>query len=322
MKELKRILGLCLVCLASAGLFAACGDDAAETCESDADCATGEACLADGTCALVCTSDAECPGSETCQVLEGDPEGRSVCFTPAGGGGCTTDANCAAGEACLDDGSCALVCTSDAECASDETCQVLEGDDQGRSVCFTAPETESYLFMEIQDATNPDTTECTTGSDPGSDVFAIDVFDDTGAQVGYGAGVGLAQGVGAENNANTFYTVVDSETPAGFCDTPENNEFSADTVVSLGCGGSLFVEFLSIDDGTPLPVEPGWTVIVHEFGAQCTANATDESQSVWLCPADTSRDALTGTEPTADCTSGPFLGGGTGGEITFNDISF
>lgn len=74
MNRTKRLISLLFVGLASAALFAACGDET--SCLEDTECATGEICVAE-VCEVTCTSDADCAAGEVCEGIDGD---RAYCI--------------------------------------------------------------------------------------------------------------------------------------------------------------------------------------------------------------------------------------------------
>ncbi len=98
-------------------------------CSLQADCVAGALCASDGTlsqCYQVCHADADCP-SNLCQFVPdstGNLSDLGLCV-PGTSPGCTSDAECASGESCVN-GACQPStppgCTSDAECASGESC--------------------------------------------------------------------------------------------------------------------------------------------------------------------------------------------------------
>lgn len=82
------------------------------TCASDIDCPSG-ACGLDGHCQS-CSADGTCAPEPSCAVI------GCLGLTPAG---CESDADCAAGEACVA-GACGVSpsCTRNADCAASDVC--------------------------------------------------------------------------------------------------------------------------------------------------------------------------------------------------------
>lgn len=328
MKTYQRLMGILLVAMASAGLFAACGDNADTSCIADSDCAVGELCdSVTETCATECTTDAECAPGEIC-VDRAEQDG-SICIADSG---CTTDADCASGETCnTDTGTCeasscttdadcpngtcntdtgqceAAGCTDNSDCASDQVCNSDTG------MCETI--STSYYFANIMDVSPTDSDAlCISPSDedPGSDLFGVSITrtDGNGDTVEYWANTMSADGVKAtdedgDTNANTdAFGIINGDAPgiSGTC--PDS--FSDTTVVSLGCGGNILVEFVDADNNR-IELMDGDTLNVYEYGGVCSSQTEQDEWQVELCTA--TENEVTG----GNCGDGALtLGSGTG----------
>jgi hypothetical protein len=99
-------------------------------CQSDANCAAGRICLANG-CQPGCRSDAACPRGQLCDQLQcraacssnADCPLEQICYqnTRACIAGCDSDSRCSAGHVCLN-GQCQAGCRSNTDCPREQIC--------------------------------------------------------------------------------------------------------------------------------------------------------------------------------------------------------
>ena len=337
MKKLRRILGLCLVLAASAGLVVACGPTTGNDCEFDSDCATGEVCLQptgdSNRCVTECTDDATvCAADEECAPRfpnsgEGD---RSACIPSDLE--CSVDTQCPEGINCGEDGFCAVnadeqMCESDEDCGADETCNLDTGMCESDATCESDEDCGQgetcnldtgmceagqleYFVVEITDTTDPNSDACTSPSDedPGSDIMTAEILVD-------GADAGIwAQAIGWATTGDpkvqpvppahmTDRTAPTSEISAGTC--PDT--FDSSSLVSLGCGGKVWVVFASADGEVPISTDGTVDMFVYEYGAPLCGNDTSDTYQVELCDAP-SRDDIANAEMPSDFDcSGPTI---------------
>lgn len=296
MKKFQRLLGIFLVAAASAGLLAACGDDGgeAESCVADTDCAVGDICV-DEICVQECAADADCLADEECVERPGG--GESYCEFTGGnnGGDLCQDVTCDAGETCD---------PATGECVADQECQTNE-DCPGDQICNAENMCETiqqnFFFSSIADA-SADNPQACDETDPGSDIYGVELtkVDSEGNTITGWAHVLFVGIVIDSNNQTQTGVVLDGNQPGLDVDECPEGGFSSDTVVSLGCGGEVLVEFVTGDDtngdGIPddrLQVEDGDTITVFEYGATCGGD-TEDSWRVSICDA-SENEVLGGT---------------------------
>ena len=107
-----------------------------------------------------------------------------------------------------------------------------------------------------------------------------------------------------------------------------SDSFGPSTVVSLGCGGALVVEFTD-GDGNTITLEKGQEVVVYEYGKQCCSDpdaCPNEHYSASICSSQSAADDITGADRTngnfPTCDNAELLGGFGENSSTINDQSF
>ncbi len=178
-------------------------------------------------------------------------------------------------------------------------------------VCVLSP-TEEFRYIQILDASEGGSCDSTSGAgpdnaDPGSDIMYVQALTSDGELLGYGKFVDFEEGTNDNAAANGYNKASDVfsgdapelgadqcpvEAPAG-----SGNKFRPESVVSMGCGGSLIVEFTDKDDITAiLALAAGQQVDVGEFGPYCTNPDNGEGSdkySVYLCETTIGADPST-----------------------------
>ena len=278
------------------------GDD----CAFDEDCPQDLLCE-DQICVLGCTVSEDCDLlDETCAPRPSGNAGR-VCLVQAE-------------EKCIDaaepDGFCAALyddttwtCDFDnRQCVQPEEGCLAEEDpnqfcqdqlnaqdafcDSTTSTCVDGS-TLRPTVLQIRDESSGEA--CTSVAmnnqrDPGSDIVFAELRDGTGQTLGYARYLGDA--IRIEDNDfvglpswfenGSSPSLLGDDCPAEGAD----GYLSDDTVVTLGCGGALFVQFVDAD-GAPLPLRTGYQVVVSEYGPRCSqTGATDDGAdryAVGLC---------------------------------------
>jgi hypothetical protein len=266
-----------------------------DSCLTSEDCGADERCnLETEQCAFACVDATDCiEGEETCEPV-GD--GGKVCvFSDAATDECTRDEDCAAGEVCDATNTCVveqLDCTSAAECSGDEIC--VDG------VCVL--NSTEYLYARIMDVTDPaNTSMCQDVGDPGSDIFAIELRKQ--GQSYWAVWVNDGNIVSAGNDYDSPIGIIEGNEPywSGACpDSFDGN------VVSLGCGGSMLVEFVDDNFQSQL-IEQGDDIVVYEWGERCQASTGGEQDQWYLSICESSSDTYNG-----ECAGSTDLGAGTG----------
>lgn len=289
--QFKHLFSALLIATLTGGMFTLSGCPEDEACTTNEDCATGETC-----------------NTET-----------SLCEA----GGCANDAACTtAGELCFGEDEAAGTlgeCRAPADCteAADGAAYCAAQPDGAGKVCDAATKTcvvpaptDEYRYILIEDVSmGGDSCNSTAGvpalPDPGADIMWVKLDNAAGEEIGNGKTVSFNEGTTqtAEPNGYKMASVVlDGTAPelgADLCPTSEGNRFNPNTVVSLGCGGSLFVEFVG-DAGAEILIENTNQISVGEYAAFCNAAGGNPMGSdrydVYLC-----RTAV-GAQPTkADC---------------------
>ena len=120
------------------------------------------------------------------------------------------------------------------------------------------------------------------GWDSGSDIFAVGLEDATGREIAWGNVV--ADGIVWEGNEFGSTHVLDGSPPdddiPGYCPL----DFNDDTVVTLGCGGWIAVEFLDENSRlVRLDATAGQQVRVYEYSTQCSTGSIDDSYDAVVC---------------------------------------
>ncbi|QDG53400.1 hypothetical protein FIV42_22435 [Persicimonas caeni] len=301
MKTFKKLLAILLVSTACSGLIVACGGSEEDDCLSDEDCAAGELCdQTDKVCRFSCETDADCTvEGEVCDTDRTNSGG--VCVLGDTEPECTTDDDCAEGETCnTETGMCEGTepeCTTDDDCAEGETCNTDSG------MCEVAT---IYGFAQITDVSDT-TNDALCGDsldDPGSDLYGIELTSADGSSSFWAQWV--YDGVNHSTDLASPAGVIDGTAPGLDAEDCPEAGFS-DSVVALGCGGSLIVEFVD-DQGTAVDILPGDTITVYEYGAQCqTSPSADQDEwSVSICELNED-EALAG-----NCTGEVAVGSGNG----------
>jgi len=156
-------------------------------------------------------------------------------------------------------------CMDDQQCPGNAVCE--EGD------C------RFYRFVQIKDVTRQESsgadTACSEESS-GADLFQLELRDPFGQVLGYAAATAGELNADANTKPDDVFDGVGhslKETDDGnLC---PSGGFGPDSVVSLGCGGSLVVGF-SDGAGNILNLATGQQLVVHEYGNQCCARGCPE----------------------------------------------
>lgn len=295
MKTLQKLLGILLVSTACSGLIVACGDSGDSSCIGDDDCAAGELCdQTDDVCRFSCDTDDQCAADEVCDTTRTQSGG--VCVVEGGTTPeCTTDADCdtANGETCnTDTGMCEGGTTP--ECTTDEDCDTANGEtcNTDTNTCEVAT---IYAFAQITDVSDT-TNDALCGdslNDPGSDLYGVELTSADGTSSFWAQWV--YDGINHSTELASPAGIIDGSAPALTNDCPDGS--FADSVVALGCGGYLTVEFVD-DQGNAVDILPGDTITVYEYGSQCQANPSDDQDewSVSICELNED-DVLAGNCP-------------------------
>lgn len=298
MKTFQRMMAIFLIAAGTAGLAVACGSSSKSECLADSDCASGQLCdSVSGSCKFSCTTDTDCASGEIC-VTRSSNDGTAICITDTGNttnngtNTCNADADCATGQTC-DNGTCTGGTTAQCQTADDCT-----GDQICTDGTCTTP-TASYSYVQIADVT--DTTSdklCVSPNtnDPGADIFGVSL-DHAGqtywATSLYSDNIKATDESGNTNEHADASSVLDGAAP-DLTDNCPTEGFSA-SVVSLGCGGSVLVDFEDAS-GNSIVLADGDTITVYEYGGTCQSSPSSE-QDQWevsICDA-TLNDVFGGT---------------------------
>lgn len=350
MKNFRRIFGMCLVLLASAGLVVACGPETSSDCSFDTDCATGEACLQppadDNRCVTDCSADANaCGEGSECSDRFGTGDATQVCVPDDLL--CSQDEDCPGDITCGGDGFCDIggdtepECTSDSDCdeAAGEVCDTAaemcvsactDNDDcDGEDVCNTetgfceSTGTIAYRYIEVTDTTDIESDACVNPSDadPGSDFLTAEILID-GQDAGIWAKAVNWAPIDTDESGNTNALssppthVVDGVAPSYSIDTgecPDSFAGNDDEIMALGCGGKIWLEFVDSDGASvEIPTDGSADIYVYEFGSPLCGSDTDDTYSVELC--EVSRDDITAAAAPGDvdCTGQAIIPEGQG----------
>lgn len=141
-------------------------------------------------------------------------------------------------------------------------------------------------FALIRDLTEGDGCQ---SDEPGADLAFVLLEDGEGSPLAW---ANVVQEDVADGGAYANYDHLDGDAPPWGADSCP--EFDDANIVSLGCEGSVAVEFLDAD-GERLDVESGEQKLrVGEFGAQCEQGQDEDAYEVFLCPGAQNPDDLPG----------------------------
>lgn len=254
-----------------------------------------------------CTMDVECPFGEYCNM-------EGMC----GSGDAFCDARFVYNH---DDKLCVFSCESDEDCESTDeaclpqaaqsgpSCQIIESCDQASSPDAWCQRQQGSLryactnqscqmverastVIQILDLTTGNACSATREGlrEPGADIVSLELFDADGVLIGHGRIEDVSFGAGDSDFISTAH--LDGQEPAidnGGCPLPNDagTRFRQDAVLSLGCGGYAFFQFIdaSLD---PIELAPGMTIGVSEYGPLCDDPDSADEQGedryeVYLC---------------------------------------
>lgn len=208
---------------------------------------------------------------------------------------CTLDGDCAEGQAC-EAQVCVDICESDADCAEGQVCEagvntasmVCKAGDTGTNnttnnstnngTTNNGEEPTLYYVAAIQDTSAGEACE---EADPGSDIFAVALETITGETLGYGSLVWEEFGPEANEYQNT--SIFDGSAPSLEADDCPS-DFNADTVVALGCGGWIAVEFWDSEGNKiALDATADQQIRVYEYGGQCGTGSVVDAYDLRIC---------------------------------------
>lgn len=167
-------------------------------------------------------------------------------------------------------------------CMSDKMCP-------GNAVCEEGS-CRYYRFVQIKDVTRDRSSKAdeACGNDSaGADLFQLELRGPFGRVLGY-ANTAAAELTADANTqpGDVFDGVANSlkQSDGALC---PSGGFGADSVVSLGCGGSLAVAFTD-GTGNIVNLATGQQLVVHEYGDQCCSDGCpDEYWEIRVCNAQT-----------------------------------
>lgn len=198
-----------------------------------------------------------------------------------------------------------LPCAEDRDCAGDRICWTDR--------CIPADDLPypAYAII-IEDASSG--AACDDGA-PGSDLWAVVGRDETGVSaVGFphsrvtaeGRGFTFGEGANHFTRVETWNSAIYEQGRSYIDQCPP---FEDSRVISLGCGGSAFFTFLRAPwvDGAAsaelVPLEPGMSLEIYEFGGACGAANSDSGGSdtgdiynLRICPRPVFQPSETGQD--------------------------
>jgi len=269
-----------------------------------------------------CTFDSECSSDNTllCDSLDG------VCRTS-----CLTDDDCPIGELCFTrDNAEGFICapdvdagmnnttpnlnntpsnnTSGAQCTDNEQCGVEEFCNPD-GFCEAFASGPSLFAVQILDTTSG--VGCDR-NDPGSD-FSAALLRRNGNVLGYASQINIS--LGPEDNDFSSAAGLFDGSPPGVDTQLCPESFDDSTVVTVGCGGWLLVQFLD-DNREPIALQAGDEIQVGEYDPRCSGNRPEDSYDVFLCTDGS--EPQTGSDNSCTRTLGTNLQGLT--TVTINSL--
>lgn len=288
---------ICSVAMTVASIIACGGDPSLgeEECTLDIDCSFGVCDNETGYCVDTCLSDTDCLAGEICQTRPSAPG--------------STDKTC---QADPDSNNNSGQCQDNEDCNADEVCL--------NSVCTVTTPQNLYRYIQVLDTSSGDSSCNSTTSnglkDAGSDIFSVELLDSQSQVIGYGRTLFYEEGTGEIDT--TDYGIFDGSArnvDARQCPVAEGGtSFRRDSVVSLGCGGYMIMEFVG-SDRQAVNIDNGMTVVVGEYAPICNQSGGSSTGSdrytVNVC---TDNDS-TSNGSDSSCTTS--LGGSLGGNGDF-----
>lgn len=282
-------------------------------CQTSEDCGDSKRCVASRATpgAFICGAPSSC-GS-----LRDETEQDSYCHSSTPGTICAPDAETPDTLVCREPLDCSEVTDAAAYCATElgelPDYQAASCDTSGAPTCkaidvgprFDEDERHYILIHDFTDS------GCDLPTDPGSDIMYVElsepISEESTGNISYDH-LEWGTAVNAQFGAQSFYSnleIIDGTPPQldadGCPNYPQDIRFSGETVVSLGCGGYMLVEFDAalVDD---------MLLTVGEYAPYCNSDKTgsftgSDQYDVFLCPAakDGDLDKLM-----ADCWNQPY----------------
>lgn len=306
--QLKYLVSnLLLVGMTGAALFlTGCPEIAANNetgCTDNTECSDGQFCDAtDSTCKDGCASSDDCTtAGEECLSDPADDTGASnVCRAPAD---CSEAADGAA------------YCVAELGLAEGETASC---DTSGDAPTCTEANPVQQRYVQILDVSTEGAScmsETNGQGDPGSDIMFARLLNASDEVVGFAKAVNFVDGSAGDaeqsmNGYTDFATILAGTAPDlddMSCPMDNGGKFRTDTILTLGCGGFVVVEFLDME-GTWVPIEPGFKVEVGEYDSECNNSGNSGADRYRVFGCETRADAQitdmsTDTDIDAACTT-------------------
>lgn len=170
---------------------------------------------------------------------------------------------------------------ADGGCRVDRECP-------GNAVC-EENECRAYVVVQIRDVTRSRSSsfeEACEDDASGADLFELELQGPFGTARGYADVLKTNLTSSANTDAETVFDGSSNslkQSGEALCPT---GGFDSDSVLSLGCGGTMLVVFRGGDDEI-LFLGDGQQLVVHEYGEQCCeGGCPDEYWEVRVCSAD------------------------------------
>lgn len=194
------------------------------------------------------------------------------------------DDQCAAGLDCVDTDNgrrCMRMCKVGAgdRCPATLECVPYPATGGTMGVCDEPPEMEILLIQDMSPNTG-----CESET-PGTDLFEVSLETPGGSVFGSALFWGPA---GMNNQYVDFVSVLDGQAPTWSGDCP--SALSPHTVVSLGCGGWVTVQFVSAMGPIVLDEDSNATVDIQLREGACAPSEPQSTYQVSICPAGTRGD--------------------------------
>lgn len=176
------------------------------------------------------------------------------------------------------------VCESDDMCPGNAVCIKKEGEDN---------ECRRYMAVQIRDVTqrfSSSPQEACNDDASGADLFELELRGPFGKPLGYAQAIRAKSTAQVNTDAATVFDGTSNsldQTPSGYC---PSGGFGPDTILSLGCDGSLVTAFTD-GAGNVLLLKSGQQLVVHEYGSQCCdSDCPEDFWEVRVCSAQSPRE--------------------------------
>lgn len=308
MNNIKLLVAIVVAAFGLSAMLVGC-DEAldngeAESCSEDADCEGDDEICVDEVCIATCENDQDCEDDDICETRPDGAGDERICqemeFEE-----CTEDSECNedyeyCGDHPLDEDG-PDVCR---EHPKGQDCTVPEDCPRADEICDTAegqcvdPDELAYYTVLIEDKTyQEDDDRCTDTSmqwdSSGAKLMYVELRDRYEGDL-LSNGIWVDYEYGENTEFGTVPDIFDGTPPDydGQCPDEETQErkdgttidhtFNEESVVAIGCGGWVALQF-DDEDGNVIPLDESHSIWVGEYGPVCDSQWGEDWYDVSIC---------------------------------------